>query len=120
MTLVRRIEDVNPVQMMEGVTMRVVIGPDDGAPVFNMRIFDVEPGAATPLHAHWWEHEVFILKGNGMVHTISGPRPIRAGSVVFVPGDQDHQFLNTGDDVLRFMCLVPQEWLEDSVGNPDQ
>jgi hypothetical protein len=22
-----------------------------------------------------------------------------------------HQFQNTGDDVLRFICLVPQEWL---------
>jgi len=120
LTLVKRIEDTNPVQMMEGVTMRVVIGPDDGAPVFNMRIFDVEPGASTPLHEHWWEHEVFILSGHGMVHTNSGPQPIRAGSVVFVPGNQDHQFINTGADSLRFMCLVPQEWLKDTVSTPDQ
>jgi mannose-6-phosphate isomerase-like protein (cupin superfamily) len=22
-----------------------------------------------------------------------------------------HQFRNTGDDVLRFICLIPQPWL---------
>ena len=39
---------VKPVQMLEGVTMRMVIGPDQGAPHFNLRVFEVEPGASTP------------------------------------------------------------------------
>jgi oxalate decarboxylase/phosphoglucose isomerase-like protein (cupin superfamily) len=46
-----------------------------------------------------------------VVKTAQGDQPIRHGSTVFVPGDEMHQFVNTGDDALRFICLVPQEWL---------
>lgn len=99
-------------EMLEGVTMRMVIGPAEGAPHFNMRIFDVQPGAATPHHSHWWEHEVYILSGKGVVRDHNGDHPIESGMAVLVPGTEKHQFVNTGTDVLRFMCLVPQEWLE--------
>jgi quercetin dioxygenase-like cupin family protein len=97
---------------MEGVTMRVVIGPDDGAPIFNMRVFEVQPGFSSPHHSHSWEHEVFVLSGQGVVKTDQGDLPISHGSTVFVPGGEMHQFQNTGDDVLRFICLIPQEWLQ--------
>ena len=103
--------DVEAQPVYEGVTMRVAIGPDDGAPIFNMRVFDVPPGGSTPHHSHWWEHEVFVLSGQGTVTTDGGDLPVGHGSVVYVPGGAMHQFHNTGDDVLRFICLVPQEWL---------
>jgi quercetin dioxygenase-like cupin family protein len=96
----------------EGVTVRWVISEADGAPHFAMRIFDVEPGHGSPFHSHWWEHEVFVLSGQGVVKMEGGEKPVSHGSTVFVPGDEMHQFQNTGDDVLRFICLVPQEWLQ--------
>ncbi len=92
---------------LEGVTLRWVIGKNDGAPRFAMRVFDVQPGKATPHHQHWWEHEVYVLDGEGIVKSGQGDRPIRRGSVVFVPGDEMHQFVNTGDQVLRFICAIP-------------
>ena len=73
-----------------------------------MRVFDVQPGYKTPHHMHWWEHEVFVLSGQGIVKTEQGNQPIGHGSTVFVPGDEMHQFQNTGDEVLRFICLVPR------------
>jgi quercetin dioxygenase-like cupin family protein len=108
---VRDFRDVEAQPAMEGVTMRVPIGPDEGAPFFNMRIFEVQPGYSSPHHSHWWEHEVFVLSGQGVVKMEGGEKPVSHGSTVFVPGDEMHQFQNTGDDVLRFICLVPQEWL---------
>ena len=111
MIRIQDFRDVEPHPEIEGVTMRVVIGPDEGAPFFNMRVFEVEPGHSTPHHSHWWEHEVFVLSGEGVVKTTDGDVPIRHGSTVFVPGGEMHQFQNTGSDVLRFICLVPQEWL---------
>ena len=33
--------------------------------------------------------------------------PLREGIVVYVPGDEMHQFVNTGPEVLRFICVVP-------------
>ena len=113
MIQVRDFREVEAQPAVEGVTMRVVIGPEEGAPVFNMRVFEVQPGHNTPYHSHWWEHEVFVLAGQGVVNTEQGNQPISHGSTVLVPGGEMHQFRNTGDDVLRFICLVPQEWLQD-------
>jgi quercetin dioxygenase-like cupin family protein len=112
MIQVRDYRDVEGQPEIPGVTMRVVIGPEEGAPYFNMRVFEVQPGHSTPHHSHWWEHEVFVLSGQGLVKTDQGDRPIRDGSTIFVPGGDLHQFRNTGDDALRFICLVPQEWLQ--------
>jgi quercetin dioxygenase-like cupin family protein len=98
-------------QAMEGVTMRVVIGPDEGAPFFNMRVFEVQPGHSTPHHSHWWEHEIFVLSGQGVIKAEGGEQAVGHGSTAFVPGGEMHQLQNTGDEVLRFICLVPQEWL---------
>ena len=113
MIQVRDFRDVEAHPEIEGVAMRVVIGPEEGAPYFNMRVFEVEPGHNTPHHSHWWEHQVFVLSGQGVVKTEQGDRPIGHGSTVFVPGGELHQFRNTSDDVLRFICLVPQEWLQE-------
>ena len=112
MIQVRDFQDVETKAEIEGVTMRVVIGPDDGAPFFNMRVFEVQPGHSSPHHSHWWEHEVFVLSGEGVVKTDQGHAPISHGTTVFVLGGEMHQFQNTGNDVLRFICLIPQEWLQ--------
>jgi quercetin dioxygenase-like cupin family protein len=112
MIQVRDFRDVGAQPAAEGVTMRVVIGPDEGAPFFTMRVFEVQPGCSTPYHSHWWEHEVFCLSGQGVVKTGQGDHPLGHGSTVLVPGGEMHQFRNTGDDLLRFICLVPQDWLQ--------
>lgn len=104
--------DPEPVKYMDGVAVRWVIGEKHGAPFFAMRVFDVEPGRSTEFHAHWWEHEVFVLEGTGLVRT-EEEELLRPGSVVFVPGDLKHQFLNTGEGMLRFICCVPLPWLEE-------
>jgi quercetin dioxygenase-like cupin family protein len=97
---------------IDGVTIRWVIGEEDGAPHFAMRVLEVQPGCASPYHNHWWEHEVYVLDGQGAVVSGAGDTPISSGSVILVEGNEIHQFRNTGDDVLRFMCLIPWKWLE--------
>ena len=97
---------------VEGVTIRWVINDTDGAPHFAMRILDVQAGCSTPYHNHWWEHEVYVLEGEGIVVQESGETTIGPGSVILVEGDEKHCFRNTGADVLRFMCLIPFRWLE--------
>lgn len=101
---------------IDGVTIRWVIGsPDgapDGAPHFAMRVLEVQPGCSSPCHNHWWEHEVFVLDGQGVAVSDAGDAPISSGTVILVEGDEIHQFRNTGDDVLRFICLIPWKWLE--------
>jgi quercetin dioxygenase-like cupin family protein len=94
----------------EGATscrMRCLIGPDDAAPSFSMRQFELAPGGQTPKHAHAHEHEMFILEGEGAVFDGAGERTVRPGCAVFIPPNQTHQVRNTGTGVLRFLCLIP-------------
>ncbi len=91
----------------EGVGLRWVISKSDGAPNFAMRVVEVQPGRATPLHKHAWEHEVFVIEGQGVVRGNEGDRPIQYGSVIFMPCNETHQFVNQGSEVLRFLCLIP-------------
>jgi quercetin dioxygenase-like cupin family protein len=99
--------DTQPSEEVPGVFKREVITAKDGAPNFCMRVFEVEPGSSTPHHAHDWEHEVFILSGQGMVVGEQGETLIGKGSVVFVAPNEQHCFVNTGNEVLRFICLIP-------------
>ena len=101
--------DPSPVTHEEvtGVTIRGLISKEDGATNFAMRLFEVEPGGNTPLHTHPWEHEVFVLDGNGAVWKEGEDVPLGPGTAVFVLSDEKHRFKNTGDRVFRFICLVP-------------
>jgi len=101
---------MSPVGMegAERVRMAVMVGREDGAPTFALRHFQVEPGGCTPQHHHDYEHEVFIVNGSGTVLLDGERRAIRAGDVVYVPADDEHQF-RAGDDGLGFLCLVPVE-----------
>ena len=92
----------------DGVLRRVVIGEAEGASNFIMRVFEVTPGGHTPRHRHDFEHEVFVLGGSGICLHSGGKAPVAAGSVLFIPGGEEHQFQNTGKDTLEFICLVPR------------
>jgi len=99
--------DTQPSEEVPGVFKHEVITAKDGAPNFCMRVFEVEPGSSTPSHSHWWEHEVFILGGQGVVVGEQGETPIGKDSVIFIAPNEQHCFVNTGGEVLRFICLIP-------------
>lgn len=98
-----------PVDMEGAVdcTVRWLVGEADGAPNFAMRQFEVAAGGHTPKHHHPYEHEVFVLEGEGIVLEGDEEHPLKAGDVVFVAPDEIHQFRNTSDAPLKFLCLVP-------------
>lgn len=89
------------------VKVRWVITKEMGAPNFAMRVFEVEPGGYSPLHSHDWEHEVFILEGEGVVVSREGEKKFKYGDVVFVAPKEKHQFRNNGKKLVRFICVVP-------------
>jgi len=101
--------EAKPVDMKgaSGCTVRQLVNQADGAPTFAMRQFDVAPGGHTPRHCHDYEHEVYVLEGTGFVYEGDQPRPLSAGDVVFIAPSEVHQFENTGDQTMKFLCLIP-------------
>ncbi|MDQ7820879.1 MAG: cupin domain-containing protein [Armatimonadota bacterium] len=94
---------------MPGVRVRWVIDRRRGAQTFAMRIFELDPGAATPLHEHWYEQEMYLLEGEGVMVGPEGEHPVRPGVVMWVPPYERHQIRNTGTAPLKFICCVPQK-----------
>jgi quercetin dioxygenase-like cupin family protein len=89
------------------VKVRWLITKEMGAQNFAMRIFEVEPTGYSPLHKHPWEHEVFILEGEGQLFDGKTATQFNVGDVVFVPPNEMHQFKNTCSNILKFICLIP-------------
>jgi len=110
--IIRKADDVaaDPVEMAgaAGVKIRLLVQEADGARNFFMRQFTLDPGGHTPRHTHEWEHECYILAGEGVVMTPDGEKPVSAGDCLFVGPDDVHQFRNTGGGELKFLCLVPK------------
>jgi quercetin dioxygenase-like cupin family protein len=95
---------------MEGaqrVAMRLMVGRADGAPNFALRHFTVAPGGHTPRHRHDYEHEVYVVQGEGRVEQDGETHDLRPGDVTFVKPNALHQFVNTGDGPFKFLCIVP-------------
>lgn len=72
-----------------------------------MRVFEIAAGGMSGKHSHEWEHEVFVHAGKGAIWQKGSWNPLTSGSVVFIPGNEEHQLKNTGDAPLVFVCVIP-------------
>ena len=89
------------------MTVLWLVSQLDEAPSLALRLYEMEPGAATTAHTHYWEHEVFVLSGKGAVVGKESEIPLGGGDVVYVPPAECHQFVNGGDEVLCFLPALP-------------
>jgi len=94
---------------IEHVRKRIVIGPSDGSQEIVLRYFSLEPGGATPHHAHDFPHLVKVESGQGMVTDEKGiAHQLKQGDYVYVNDNETHQFKNTGSENFEFICIVPR------------
>lgn len=93
----------------EKTMIRWLVAQKDGAPNFALRMFEVEPGGHTPYHTHDWEHELYVLSGNGALITERGDIPFKENDVMYVDPNMMHAFKNTGSETLKFLCIIPHE-----------
>jgi quercetin dioxygenase-like cupin family protein len=94
-------------QGIKDVKLRWLISETDGAKNFAMRLFEIQPDGYTPLHQHDWEHEVFVLEGEGIIKDKIKKEGFKEGDVFFIPPMEWHQFVNTTKETLKFLCLIP-------------
>jgi len=95
----------------KNVVARMIFGPQDHAPTFAMRQFEIAPGGHTPLHSHPYEHEVIVLQGRLEVVDKDKPIPLEPGDAVMVEPNLRHQFRNLSPDKLaKMICIIPVEY----------
>ena len=92
----------------EKVKVRYLIDERHGSNHFALRIYTVDKNGRTPLDQHQYEHQVYVMNGEGflrMQRNGSVSRPIRAGDTVFIPSNAVHQFTNEREEPLVFLCV---------------
>ncbi len=82
------------------------LSSSEPGPGFELRYFEVPPGAVTRLEKH--EHEHYVIVGQGVGRAIVGHevREVRQHDVVYVAPLEPHQFVNRGDVPFGFFCIV--------------
>jgi len=109
--IVKKINDVKVLDVTDygskGVKMQWLISVEDGAENFAMRRFIIEPGGFIPEHNHWYEHEIFILNGRGLIGVGEEEYEVDKNTVLFVPPNVKHWYKNIGDEPFEFLCMIP-------------
>jgi len=96
---------------MEGakdVTMKILIGQNEGSENIIMRYFVIQPGGHTPFHNHPYEHVIKVEKGQGIaVDASKKEHVISVGQSLFVEPNEKHQFKNISKETLELVCIIP-------------
>jgi quercetin dioxygenase-like cupin family protein len=91
---------------VKGAGIRWLLGPKQDVPHYHMRYVTVDTGGVIPLHSHGPVHQMFIVKGRGVVLCEGEETPIEEGSFVYMPSGKVHGTRNTGSGPLEFVCCI--------------
>jgi quercetin dioxygenase-like cupin family protein len=79
----------------------------------SMGTLELPPGSSLDPHHHEPMEVYFVTDGNGTLLINAEQRPVRAGDVVYIPGNHVHGVKNTGDELLRLVWVFPTDtWPE--------
>lgn len=93
---------------VKNVTKKVLIGSEQDAPNFIMRHFKIEEGGHSPNHSHDWEHEAYVLSGEGIIKDENGEHYVKKGDFAYISPNEEHQFENPNEDPFEFICVIPR------------
>lgn len=97
-----------------GTAIRWLIDDDhDGAPVYALRMIEIEPGGHSPQHTHPYEHENFVVQGKGRLFIEGDWHDLQEGDVAYVPAGVLHQYVNAGESTFKFLCGIPVKKLRE-------
>ncbi len=85
-----------------------MITSEMGAKNFELRYIEIPVGGKSSYGSHVHEHEVFTVIGEGKIKGKGYERYLKPNMAVFVPGDEEHQWVNTGTEPFGFICVVPK------------
>ena len=88
-------------------TRQILVGNEEGSPHFHMRYFAVQPGGYTSLDQHAHDHGVYVLHGSARLRLEDTEHELHAGDIVYITGNDVHQFFTIGDEPFGFLCVVP-------------
>ena len=87
--------------------LRTLIGGQDGALTTSLHEIIIGKGGSTAMHRHEWEHQLLVEQGRGRIEMVDGKVTLAPGDVVLVGAGEDHAFVQSGKEPLRFLVVTP-------------
>jgi quercetin dioxygenase-like cupin family protein len=97
------------IEGIQSATKHILVGEKEGAPNSIMRYFSLAPNGHSKLERHPQEHEVLIIQGKGKVKIGENDFLVNPFDVVFIDGNELHQFSNPFDRPFGFICVIPRK-----------
>jgi len=104
---VTNIKNTKELKTPSGKSIWWLLPKEIGTPNFEMRYFEVRKGIESKEEKHPFEHEVFVVKGEGIIKSEGTETKVKPGDAVFIAPNEPHQFLNLKESPLGFICVIP-------------
>lgn len=69
----------------------------------------MKPGVIVPWHTHATEEVIVVLSGEGECRTENATETYSAGDVLIFPAGMKHAIRNSGNALLRQLCIFPAD-----------
>jgi mannose-6-phosphate isomerase-like protein (cupin superfamily) len=78
-------------------------------PALSTGIYVLPAESADPQQPHGEDEVYFIADGRGMIQVDGEDRPVRPGSIIYVPATVDHRFHSITEDLQILVFFAPAE-----------
>ncbi len=89
------------------VWIQWLIREEQGAENYALRLFTMGPGGIIPKHQHPWEHEIFVLEGEGIIGAGEREVKVHSGNFLYIEPDVPHWYRNESEEEFKFLCIIP-------------
>lgn len=104
---VTNIKDTKELKTPSGKSVWWLLPKEIRTPNFEMRYFEVRKEIKSEEEKHPFEHEIFVVKGEGIIKSRGKEIRVKFGDAVFIAPNEPHQFLNRKGNPLGFICVIP-------------
>lgn len=98
-------DDVPELKLTDKSTIKWGITHRNGARNYSMRYIKVKKGGSTPEHSHYYEHEIYIISGEGSVYVDGIKEDFGPSDFIFIPGGKIHRI--DAKKEIKMICVVP-------------
>ena len=111
----KNLDDIDSFEGSEGTRIKQIFHPHNtlNGIRYSVAHFSLEPEKKSVLHKMKSSEIYFILEGEGTMHINDEKIPVKKNDSVYVPPMSKQFIENSGNSVLRFLCIVDPAWKQD-------
>jgi len=110
--MIRDLNDLPEFIAGDGTILREFFHPDKDDVDFrySFACAAVKKGQSSAPHKLSTSELYYILEGTGIMCIDGGSKEVRPGQAIYIPPGSVQNIKNTGDDDLKFICIVDPAW----------